>query len=360
MAGAGSRFVKQGFTKPKPLLTVQGQTLIEHSIRSFNVDAQFVFVTRKFDDPAHNAELSALLKTLRPESVEIQLTQLSQGASDTVLAAKEHINTDDSLVVYNCDQLIRWDPSQFLDFVNREDPGGALVLYNSTSPKNSFAEITDGRVTRVVEKNPISHHALIGFHYWKHGKDFVRSAEKLRDQFRVSGQPECYVSETYNFLINEGFVVLPYHVATNVYVPLGTPEDVAAYEGQQKEFYSIKPKTIFCDIDGTILRHFHKISTVLESPAELLEGVKKKFDQWDSQGYYIVLTSARKESTRAYTEAQLNRLGIAWDQLIMGVTSGTRVLINDRLQQSDPNRAQCVNLVTDQSWTDVDWESTGL
>jgi len=360
MAGAGSRFAKQGNLTPKPLIEVQGRTLIEHAIRSFDVDAHFVFVTRKFDNPEHNVKLSALLKSLRPEHTEIQLNQISQGASDSVLAAEHLINTTEPLVVYNCDQIFQWDPTEFLNFVNTSTCDGAIVLYHSVDPKNSFAQIDQGRVTQVVEKKCVSGHALVGFHYWKRGSDFVTSAHKLKQAFIQSGQPECYVSETYNYLIQAGAHIAPYHVAPHVYVPLGTPEDVATYVGTQNEFYAQKPKTIFCDIDGTILVHLHKISQVLLHDGELLRGVREKFDEWDSKGHHIVLTTARKESARAHTVKQLADAGIIYDQLIMGITSGVRVLINDKKLPQDTDRARGVNVITNQGWSDVDWRAVGL
>lgn len=360
MAGAGSRFAQQGNLTPKPLIQVQGKTLIEHAINSFDVDAQFVFVTRRYSDPAHNTQLSNILSRLRPEHKEIQLSQVSQGASDSVLAAESLINNTEPLVIYNCDQIFNWDPQEFVTWVQQQACDGAIVLYNNTDPKNSFAVIDQNKVTQVVEKKCVSDHALVGFHYWRRGSDFVTSAHKLKAEFRTSGRPECYVSETYNYLIQEGAVIAPYHVAPHVYVPLGTPEDVTKYVGAQNEFYSHKPKTIFCDIDGTILLHLHKISEVLQHEGELLAGVKQKFDEWDSTGHHIVLTTARKESARAHTVKQLAHAGIPYDQLIMGITSGVRVLINDKNMPQDADRAQGVNVITNQGWQSVDWKVHGL
>ncbi len=360
MAGAGSRFSRQGHALPKPLIEVNGFTLIEHSIKSFDVDAQFVFVTRRWEDSSHNQQLSALLKRLRPESVEIQIDHLTNGASETCLSAVELINNDEPLVIYNCDQKINWNPNEFLSFVARENPDGAVVLYNSRDPKNSFVEMTDGRITRFVEKQAVSNHALIGFHYWARGRDFVSSASELVARFRTSGQPECYVSETYNYLLEQGAKILPYHISNNRYIPLGTPEDVAKYVGQVKEFYTAKPKTIFCDIDGTILKHAHSISEVLSNQPTILSHVRSKFNQWDSAGHKIILVTARKESTRAVTEQQLTQLGLAWDQLLMGVGGGVRYLINDKLEAGDPDRACAINVITDSGFESISWEDHGL
>lgn len=88
--------------------------------------------------------------------------------------------------------------------------------------------------------------------------------------------------------------------------------------------------TIFLDIDGTLLKHHGSLAgTILEEPV-LLDGVMKKLNEWESQGFNIVLTTGRKESQRAQTEEQLQKFGIFYDHLIMGIGGGPRYLINDR------------------------------
>jgi hypothetical protein len=91
-----------------------------------------------------------------------------------------------------------------------------------------------------------------------------------------------------------------------------------------------RPKTIFCDIDGTLMIHFTPDFTAREDfTPSLLEGTLEKLNEWDKKGYIIVLVTARRESMREITRKQLSRLGIFYDQLIMGISSGQRVLIND-------------------------------
>ena len=41
--GLGSRLANIGNSKPKPLIEVQGKTLIEHSILSFDIEAKFIY-----------------------------------------------------------------------------------------------------------------------------------------------------------------------------------------------------------------------------------------------------------------------------------------------------------------------------
>lgn len=91
-----------------------------------------------------------------------------------------------------------------------------------------------------------------------------------------------------------------------------------------------RPKTIITDIDGTLIEHVMPgADDYHERTSKLLPGVKEKFQEWDAKGYNIVLITGRRESSREFTEKQLTNLGLFWDQLIMGVGGGVRILIND-------------------------------
>ena len=62
---------------------------------------------------------------------------------------------------------------------------------------------------------------------------------------------------------------------------------------------------------------------------ELIEGTVEKFLEWRSKEYYIVVTTARVEGLKKVTEKQLTDAGLFYDQMIMGLPNGCRVLIND-------------------------------
>ena len=92
----------------------------------------------------------------------------------------------------------------------------------------------------------------------------------------------------------------------------------------------ISMKTIFCDIDGTLIEHFGSHHRQIKTYPILLEKTLEKFDEWDRKGYNVILTTGRRESSREITEKQLESLGIFYDQLIMGIGGFVRVLVNDR------------------------------
>lgn len=359
MAGLGSRLKSYQSNLPKPLIKVNNKTILEHSIHSLNLHGQYIFITREYENKEYNNEISQIIKNFDKDAIEIKINYLTLGAADTAILAEQYINNEYPLIITNCDQHTAWSSENFLTFINNESIDGSVVLYKSSNPKNSFANINNNKIISLAEKNVISNDALVGIHYWKQGKDFVSSAKKLIKDYLDKGIKECYIAETYNYLVNDKNIV-PYFIDSNSFSPLGTPEDVEIFISKQKEYYTDKPKTIFCDIDGTIIKHVHRFSHVGLDPAISLPGVIEKFNEWDSKGHKIILTTARKESARSVTEKQLNEIGLCWDQLIMGVSSGERILINDKYLQNDNDRAKSINVVTDSGFKNIDWESFGL
>ena len=115
-----------------------------------------------------------------------------------------------------------------------------------------------------------------------------------------------------------------------------------------------KSKTIFCDLDGTLVKHSNPID--IQNPnlnLKVLPGVHKKLREWDTRGYTIIITTGRKESARKSTEEQLRFAGIVYDQLIMGFGGGDRILINDRKLNSDRDTAYVINVKRDKGLEDV-------
>jgi NDP-sugar pyrophosphorylase family protein len=227
MAGLGLRFKNTGVKIPKPLIKVDGKTLIEHAVSSLDIPGNYYFVTRQYKNNEYNNEILQILNKLNIQYTEIRLNHNQNGAADAALYAEKYINNDEELIITNCDQLLKWNSQQFLNLISIE-AAGCVVLYDSNSPKDSYAKIKNGKVIQIVEKNPISRDALVGVHYWKHGKHFVKSAKQLLIDNSLSNK-ESYISETYQYLIDDGYFIDYYKISNNLYVCLGTPEHIEEY-----------------------------------------------------------------------------------------------------------------------------------
>lgn len=113
-------------------------------------------------------------------------------------------------------------------------------------------------------------------------------------------------------------------------------------------------KTLLIDIDGTLIHTTgHLVDQITNSP-KILPGVIEKFHEWDVKGYNIILTTGRRENLRAITEKQLLEVGIFYDQLIMGIGGGPRVIINDLKPTKPDQMAVAINLIRNTGLKDVD------
>jgi len=99
-------------------------------------------------------------------------------------------------------------------------------------------------------------------------------------------------------------------------------------------------KTIFCDLDGCLIKH----QDFYTENAVLLDGVLEKMREWNKEHHNIIITTGRKESSRKITEKTLSNLGISYDQLIMGIGPYPRVLINDLKPSSNQETATAICL----------------
>ena len=103
-------------------------------------------------------------------------------------------------------------------------------------------------------------------------------------------------------------------------------------------------KTIFSDIDGTLCVHHEDIVRQHKEELLLLPETLDVLKEWEKKGYRLILVTGRKESHRKELELQLKNAGIFWDRLIMGLSNGPRVMVND-MKQDGEQRALGVNVL---------------
>jgi HAD superfamily hydrolase (TIGR01509 family) len=228
MAGAGSRFAQAGYTFPKPLIEVNGKPMIQTVVDNLNVEAEFIFIVQR--DHYERYNLHNTLNHIAPNCKIVQADGVTQGAACTTLLAKEFIDCDTPLLIANSDQYVEWDSCEFMyamvaDGINGAD--GGIVTFESNHPKWSYAKLsTDGAVSQVAEKNPISTHATVGIYYWKRGSDYVRYAEQMI-QKNIRTNNEFYVCPVFNEAIEDGKFIKSFGVSKMW--GLGTPEDLQVY-----------------------------------------------------------------------------------------------------------------------------------
>ena len=91
----------------------------------------------------------------------------------------------------------------------------------------------------------------------------------------------------------------------------------------------IKYPTYFVDIDGTLVV-YRKFIEINEVPLTPIQSVIDKVNNEYDNGAYVVITTARPPEYELFTKQELEKIGVKYHQLIMGIGRGTRYIINDR------------------------------
>ena len=227
MAGEGSRFQKEGYTFPKPLIDVNGKPMIQSVVENLDFDCEYIFLVRKEHMEKYDGLLHTLKRITNGKFNYVIVDELTEGAACTALLAKDLINNDDDLLIANSDQIIEYEPENFRTFRSMLDVDAIVFTFNAVHPKWSFVKTNArGFITEVAEKKPISDIATCGIYWYRKGSDFVKYAEQMIEKdVRVNN--EFYIAPVYNELIEDGKTLIPFYV--HKMWGIGTPEDLKVY-----------------------------------------------------------------------------------------------------------------------------------
>ena len=260
-AGLGSRFTSYGFTQNKFLLPIDAELtkMIEKAIttltmKATNLRLKFIFILREEEQ---NVEVHNLLKEVcsrnNYEHFIHSINYLTEGPASTAYIVKDIINDDTPLIISNSDQILDWNFQDFYDCCSKYD--GAILTYTpdydlvlGEKDKHSFVQFDNsGKPVKFVEKTVISQEALVGVHYYKTGKLFIKSYEYLFDNNIRAPNGEFYLSYTYQALLN-----MNYNIGSNKlkigehFYPVGEPIDYFNYYNKQCPII----KYPLCEIDS--------------------------------------------------------------------------------------------------------------
>jgi len=209
MAGKGSRTRELG--EFKPFIEINGRKMLGWLFRSIGnkikAADKLIFITTEEYALAFDVleEIREICKVENlPNQFELVTTpQTPPGPSATVYCAKEHLLTDQPVIVVNCDQYIDFDVYSPLN-----DKTGFLPVYAQFGQKSSYVDIKEGIITRIVEKQNISNLASAGVYAVSDGRALVRAIEEQFKNKQMTNN-EFYVGVALNNLIDEGYKFYP-------------------------------------------------------------------------------------------------------------------------------------------------------
>jgi NDP-sugar pyrophosphorylase family protein len=232
IAGRGSRFLKEGYATPKPMISIHNKPMIQIVINNIRpaIKHQFIFICLK--EHIIKNRINELLEKCAPNCIIEQIDDVSEGAACTVLLSKKYINNDHPLMIANCDQWVDLDINDYITTLDKTGSDGLIMTMWADDPKWSFVRFnTNGNVCEVVEKQVVSNEATVGIYNYRLGSDFVSAAEAMiAKNLRVNN--EFYVAPAYNEMIGKGKKVVIYNVGKEFdgMYGLGIPSDLKKFE----------------------------------------------------------------------------------------------------------------------------------
>lgn len=228
MAGAGSRFAKAGYRKPKPFIDVLGKPMICHVLDNLDMpEARFILLARK----EHYENEPETIQWIKGHyNVEfVLIDKLTEGAACTVLHAHHLINNATPLLIANSDQIVDMNIADYINDSDSRSLDGSVLCFKDNDTKWSYAKIDEnGYIIEIKEKVVISEYATVGIYYFAKGRTFVENAiDMFVRNDRVNN--EFYVAPVYNYAIAKGDKFGIYNIDMNQMHGTGTPKDLDKY-----------------------------------------------------------------------------------------------------------------------------------
>jgi NDP-sugar pyrophosphorylase family protein len=244
MSGFGERFRRAGYSKPKPLIEIDGKPIVAHVIDMFPGEQDFIFICNQdhLDDPDYRME--SILRQYCPTGRIIGIPPHKLGPIHAVRQVEHLLDPDRPVVVNYCDFTCYWDWNHFKQYVTKTACQGAIPAYKGFHPhtlgSTNYAYIREinGWVQDIQEKQPYTDNRMD--EYASSGTYYFATAKIMSEAFRVVMEQdlnvggEYYVSLAYKPLLanNQSVAVYP----LQHFMQWGTPEDVTEYNAWSKTF----------------------------------------------------------------------------------------------------------------------------
>ena len=249
MSGIGKRFVDAGYSKPKPLIEVEGRPIIHHIIELFPGETQFDFIC----NDKHIAETNMcdliLQKVPNARIHEVDVNN-RKGPVDAVLQIANQIPDDEEVIVSYCDYGTQWDYAAFLNDMRTNQADGGIAAYIGFHPhmlkgdnyaflKHENMWLTDIQEKKAFTDNKMAEYASNGTYYFRTGYLMKQYFQELINwKLQVNG--EYYVSLVYRLMVDDMKKVRVFEIKKML--QWGTPSDLEDYL-QWSDYFLKKQKT---------------------------------------------------------------------------------------------------------------------
>ena len=238
LAGRGNRFQLKGYTKPKPLLDINGIPMIIQSVKNIPMCSKYIFVC--LEEHIKNHQIDNKIKQYYPDSNVISINEVTNGQATTCRIAIENSKMDLEMpiLISACDNGVYFDIKKYQKLV--DDKSIDVIVWsfrnNPTSKNNpnmyAWVDVdNDNNIKylsckKFIGTNPLRSHAVVGTFYFRKAKYFLDGLHKNYSE-NINTNGEFYVDDVINQNIKDGLNVKVFEIEH--YLCWGTPDDYETY-----------------------------------------------------------------------------------------------------------------------------------
>jgi capsule biosynthesis phosphatase len=247
IGGLGIRFKKNGYTKPKPLININGEPMIKYIVNSLKLTLNDKLII------IFNKELNNFnFKSYFPNNtIFYELNIVTKGVVETIFnffINYNIINLHKTCVICDCDTFYKIDVlAKIRNSINNNIISFA---HNNNDPIYSYNILdNNNKIVEIKEKKIISNIANCGIYCFNDINNLFNYCKKTIDSNYMYNN-EFYLSCLINLMIKDNHIFESVLINFNDFVCLGTPLQLKSYSIQNNSYN----KKRFCfNIDNTLL-----------------------------------------------------------------------------------------------------------
>ena len=237
MSGFGERFKAKGYRVPKPLIQVEGKTMVEHVVNMLPTDEPLHFICNKDHLEDSSLGMSETLSRLSNNARIHPIAPHKLGPVHAVLQVADTLDQDQEVVLNYVDFTCVWDFEQFLSRARQLKADGMVPAYKGFHPHSggttnyAYIQERNGKLLQIREKQPFTANKTEEFA--STGTYYFKSVALMRQYFSklvtggISVNGEFYASSAFDLMAKDGLHVGVYEVSH--FMQWGTPEDLEEY-----------------------------------------------------------------------------------------------------------------------------------